>query len=167
MNWRMIGVKLLYSRPLVSEQSQELGHSVILIHLEQVKGNTGRENMSSLLIAERKIRTFILVVCFAETPIPAVTSRWAPAASWCQSRLASLWAAAQCWPALYLWSFPTATKKWRKVGIMNTTFKMKAYIWDFKAAQVCAWIWALENGWTIMNNLSHSSTLSESIFTLK
>lgn len=49
---RLIGAKRLYSRPLVSEQRQELGHSVVLVHLEMEKNSlltaeTNRRNKES------------------------------------------------------------------------------------------------------------------------
>lgn len=54
---RLIGAKRLYSRPLVSEQRQELGHSVVLVHLEmEKKENSGRGTLNSLLTAETNRR---------------------------------------------------------------------------------------------------------------
>lgn len=161
MTLDMIGVKWLYSRPLVSEQRQELAHSVILVHLETVKGSTGRERLNSLLTAETKSRTQLGHLswwfmsgchrhCFAESPVPAATSRWARGVSWCRSRLASLWAGARCWPALYPWSSPAATKKTKKGGgfqyyLQNECSACVFKVWDFKAVcvrtNVCSWEW--------------------------
>lgn len=68
--------------------------------------------------------TFLTAVSWAMTvvtappgsPVPAATSRWARGVSWCRSRLASLWAAARCWPALYLWSSPGAEEEAKEGG---------------------------------------------------
>lgn len=51
------GVERLYSRPLVSEQRQELGHSVILVHLETAKEIKGRGRVSGPSTVEAKNRT--------------------------------------------------------------------------------------------------------------
>lgn len=53
----MIGVERLYSRPLVSEQRQELGHSVILVHLETAEESKGRGRVSGPSTVEAKNRT--------------------------------------------------------------------------------------------------------------
>lgn len=51
------GVERLYSRPLVSEQRQELGHSVILVHLETAEESKGRGRVSGPSTVEAKNRT--------------------------------------------------------------------------------------------------------------
>lgn len=160
-----LGLKLFHSRPLVSEQSQELGHSVILIHLEHVKGNTGRENVSSLLIAERQIRTFVLVGCerllrwisYTCSDISMSTSSFLMPIqtrfplSCCAMLARSL---SVKLPNSYQenkerWGLWILTSKWTQW--MDIPF---AY---FKAVQVCVHEYELK-GWTIMDYLSYSST---------
>lgn len=41
MEMNVFGARRLYSRPLVSEQRQELGHSVIRVHLDTYKKAEG------------------------------------------------------------------------------------------------------------------------------
>lgn len=105
MTSNLIGAGQLYSRPLVSEQGQELGHSVVLVHLEKSKEAERTIETKS----ERQLGRFRRWC--QEPPLPAATSRWARGVSWFRSTLASLWAAARCWPALYLWSSPGATEE--------------------------------------------------------